>query len=138
MTRTRRAVVLAAAVAGTGLLVTACGSSGSSNLVAVPVVQGQGLDQAAVALCKAGLRVRDSIYMPGLRVSGPTVPPKYIADPAMRGGVHPVTVIGTNPAGGVRVTPGSTVSITLTGNRPTLVLVPKRQCVATKPPSGRT
>lgn len=94
------------------------------------------MDQAAVALCTAGLRVRDSVYAPGLRVSAP---PKYIAEPAMRGGAQPVTVIGTNPAGGVRVMPGSPVSMTLAGGtKYVIVLVPTRQCVATKPPSGRT
>jgi hypothetical protein len=126
MTRSRRAVALAA-VAASGLVLAACGSSGSSNLVAVPVVQGQGVDQAAIALCNAGLRVRDSVYEPGMRVSAP---PKYVAEPALRGVVQPITVTGTNPAGGARVLPGSAVSMTFAGGPKYVVVgVPTKHCI---------
>jgi beta-lactam-binding protein with PASTA domain len=138
MNRSGRAVALAA-VAASGLIWAGCGSE-SANLVAVPPVQGQGVDQAAIALCKAGLRIDDSIYVPGFRVSGPTTPPKYIAEPAMRGGAQPVTVTGTMPAAGSRVTPGSTVSIVLSGGttKYSFFVVPTRQCVPAKVPGRRT
>jgi beta-lactam-binding protein with PASTA domain len=140
MNRAGRAVALAA-VAVSGLALAACGSSGSSTLVAVPVVQEQGVDQAAVALFKAGLRISDSVYVPGMRDSSPTVPPKYIAEPAFRGVfAQPIMVTGTRPAGGTRVTPGSTVWIVLAGRttKYSFFVVPTRQCVPTKAPGPRT
>ena len=94
------------------------------------------MDQAAVALCKAGLRIHDSVYEPWVPVP---VPHKYTASPALRGVANPPTVTGTNPAGGDRVMPGSTVSIILAGGtKYTLFAVPSRLCIPAKAPSGRT
>jgi len=62
-----------------------------------------------------------------MRVSAP---PKYIAEPAFRGVAQPVTVIGTTPAGGVRVMPGATVSMTFAGGpKYVVVVVPTKRCV---------
>jgi beta-lactam-binding protein with PASTA domain len=135
----KRIVAIGAAAAG-ALALAACGSSSTANLTAVPVTKGLTVQEAAAVLCKAGLRVHGSVYIPGLPVLGPTMPPEYNASPAHRRALaEDPTVAATNPPGGGQVARGASVTMILTGHKDNLtIVVPTGRCAPIKPHGGTT
>jgi len=110
-------------------LVAGCGSS-SAGAVAVPTTQGLGVAQAAAALCNAGLRIQGSLYLPDSSAPEAIHAPGYEPSLAVRKGAKShVAVLGTSPASGTRLAPGSAVTLRLAGDTSRLlVFVPSSRC----------
>jgi hypothetical protein len=89
-----------------------------------------GVAQAAAALCNAGLRIQGSLYLPGSSAPEAIHAPGYKPSLAVRNGAKShVAVLGTSPASGTRLAPGSAVALRLAGDTSRLlVFVPSSRC----------